>query len=466
MIDYIPRFFTKKAIALYFIALLFVSVLFFGYSMSLLWIFFGALEVFMFFYFSNRLSRRWRVKSADLFKKNLFFLSLIIRVVWVVISYFFYIGMTGQPFEFEAADSMDYHAMAVDLATRGYAEMKSVFWGLQINDMGYGTYLGTLYMVLGKSIFLSRLVKALLGAFTVVLIYKLASRNFGESTGRMAGIMAMLFPNLILYSGLHLKEVEMLFLVALFLERTDNLLRGTKLKLIDIFVIILIGVALFTFRTILGVTAFFALFSALIFSKREMGKYGNRIMLGIWLIVTVGYLATGTIANEVDEYWAERSNNQKQSMVERSKRKMGNKLSKYGSGTLFAPAIFVIPVSTMVDVGGQQNQLLIHGGNFIKNILSFFIYLSMFFIIRNKKWKDFVLIEVFLLSYLAVVSLSAFAHSERFHQPILPVYIAFIAYGISKSTNKTKKYFTMYSVFLFLVLLAWNFVKLKGRGLI
>lgn len=37
----------------------------------------------------------------------------------------------------------------------------------------------------------------------------------------MAGIFYMLMPNLIMYTGSHLKEAEMVFLTVAFIERAD-----------------------------------------------------------------------------------------------------------------------------------------------------------------------------------------------------------------------------------------------------
>ncbi len=466
MFNYIPQFFTKKAIIIYLIALIVISMLFFSHVMPLLWIAFGMVEVFTFFYFANFLSKRWQSINTSAFKKKLFSTSFIIRIVWVLFSYFFYQFMIGEPFEFSAADSKMYHDLALSLANRGYAHIQGVFLGMGIDDMGYGIYLGTVYMLTGNSILVARLLKALWGAWTVLLIYKIARRNFGEATGRMAGIMAMLFPNLILHCGLHLKEVEMVFLITAFIERSDYLLRSGKISFVKIIWPLVLASLLFTFRTVLGVAALFALFSALLFSSTRMLKMGNKIIGLIWVFVALVLLAGGRISRQVEYYWSQRDANQQASMKWRAERKDGNTLARYGSTVIFAPAIFVIPVSTMVDIEKQKNQQLIHGGNYVKNILSFFVYFILFWIVKNKKWKDFVLIEAIFLSYLAILAMSGFAHSERFHQPILPFYIMFVAYGISKATYKTKKYFNWYAVGMFFILIAWNFVKLKGRGIV
>lgn len=469
MLHYIPKFFTQKAIALYFVSLVAISIIFFRNSMSMLWIIFGVVETVGFFYFSNLLTKKWQKLKIKTFSKKIFSTALIIRLVWVVFSYFFYTYMTGKPFEFSAADSFAYHENGVYGAnnfSNGYFNVPAMYAWLGVSDMGYSTYLSFVYLLTDNSIFIARLLKALWGAWTVLLIYRVASRNFGESTGRIAGIMAMLLPNLILYTGLHLKETEMIFLLVAFIERADYLLRSSKFNFLNVFVVLLLAGLLFTFRTVLGAAVLFALFTALLLSSKRTTKMGNRFILGVWVVLAIGYFMGGSIATEIEQVWESRGENQQNSMEWRAKREGGNILAKYGSATIFAPTIFMIPVSTMVNIDTQQNQQLMHGGNYIKNILSFFIYFIIIWQIKQKKWRDFLLLEVFFLAYLAIISLSAFAQSERFHLPAIPFYLMFVAYGIVNATNKTKKYFNWYTILIFIALVVWNFIKLKGRGLV
>ena len=148
-------------------------------------------------------------------------------------------------------------------------------------------------------------------------------------------------------------------------------------------------------------------------------------------------------------------------------REGGNKLAKYGSATLFAPAIFVIPIPTMVDIDDQQNQMLQNGGFLEKDVLSFFVYIALSALIfRYKSWRRHLLILLFIAGYLTVIAMSAFAMSERFHLPAMPVFVILAAFGITQVTKRQKKYFPIYLFILGFVVLAWNWFKLAGRGLI
>ncbi|MFV0313848.1 MAG: hypothetical protein ACK5I7_01960, partial [Anaerotignum sp.] len=133
---------------------------------------------------------------------------------------------------------------------------------------------------------------------------------------------------------------------------------------------------------------------------------------------------------------------------------------------IFAPAIFIIPIPTMISTDGQENQQLLHGGNFVKDVLAFFILIASLYSLKRKKWRDFTLIGVFMIGYLIVIAFSNFAQSERFHLPVLPIYLMFAAFGVNQLTNKNKKHFDWYMVVLFFIIVAWNYIKLVGRGLV
>jgi hypothetical protein len=433
-----------------------------------MWWVFGIIEVLSFFYYSNQLTRTWSDYSVKKFSKKLFQTSLIIRLVWMVFSYFFYLYITGQPFEFDTGDAKGYHDSAVWVASLiADGSIQSFFDSLEgrYSDMGYSFYLGWQYWITGNSIFIARLLKVLYGAYTCVLIYHLTVRNFGEEVGRMAAIFCMLMPNLILYTGLHTKEVEMVLLTVAFIDRADIMFRNKNFNFAEIAPPLLLAASLFFFRTVLGATALFALFTALVFVPNKVLGMGKRAVLIVWMIGALSYFVGGKLSTEMEQVWQSRQKNQETSMNWRAVRDNGNKFSKYATGAVFAPIIFIIPFPTIVNTPEQENQKLINGGNYVKNIMAFFVIFALFWLIKNNKWRDYLLIGSFTIGYLIVIALSAFAHSERFHQPALPFIMIMAAFGVSKITNKEKKYFTWYLAFIFVAIVAWSWFKLAGRGL-
>jgi len=465
MLNYFPKYFTSRAIRLYIIALLVCNIIFLNHILSFSWWVFGLVEVIGFFYFSNQLTLNWQRYSPRLFTKKLFQTALIIRLVWVLFSYLFYTIMTGKPFEFGAGDALFYHSAAIELSITGLANIKHVLTGMGFSDSGYIVYLSMIYSVVGNVILIPRLIKVLLGAYTCVLIYKLATRNFGEEVGRMSAIFCMLMPNLVYYCGFHLKEVEMVFLTVASIERADAMFRNKKFNFAEIAPPLLLAGSLFFFRTVLGAAVIFAMFTTVIFSSTKVLGMGKRTVLAVWMMATLAFFVGGTISTEFEAVWKARETNQKTSMEWRSTRVNGNKFAKYATGAIFAPIIFIIPFPTIVETPEQQNQKLINGGNYVKNILAFFVIFALFWVAKEGKWREYLTIGSFTIGYLLVIAMSAFAQSERFHQPALPFLLVFAAIGISKITNKEKKYFTWYMAFIFVAIVAWSWFKLAGRGM-
>lgn len=469
MTTFVPKYFTSKAITLYVVLLILCSVLLFGRGLPLHWVGFGLVEVVSFFYFSNLLTKKWDALSPTVYKKKLFTTALIVRLAYVVFSFLFYTFMTGQPFEFEAADAVGYHEEAIWLISLLADDKLPVYLAYtkgNYSDMGYVAYLTAIYSVVGTNIFIVRLLKALFSAFTCVLIYKLASRNFGENAGKIAGILALLSPNLIYYCGLHVKETEMVFLTVFFLERADLLIREKRLVPMVLIATLLLGFSLFFFRTVLGATAMASLMMGFLLFSRSGKKVGmvRKVMFTVTILVIGVFLAGGRIEAEMTRYWGDRDTNQEKSMGSRARGPEGNKLATYGATAVFAPIILIAPFPTLVNIDTQQNQMLLNGGYYTRNIYVFFLLIGLVALWKKKKLREHLLPIGFLFSYLAVLALSKFALSERFHLPILPVIIILAAYGVTQIDRKNVKYYIPYLGLVALIILAWNVFKIAGRG--
>ena len=392
-------------------------------------------------------------------------------------SYFLYQKWTGTAFCVGAADELYYNGVAQIVADKIrnndwniYHNIQQYSGNVQFSDMGYPIYLTFVYWIFGNSIFIARVIKAFLSAWTVILMYRLTIRNFGEQTGRMVAIMCALMPNLIYYCSFQLKEVEMVFLAVLFIERADHLLRKGKLAFMPTATLMLIPAVLFTIRTALAAVLVMAFFCTVILSSERVVSWGRRTLMLIMAILFAGMtLMTSTsIGQDIQQMWQTRGSTQQVSMDWRSIRDNGNQLAKYAGAAVFAPMIFTIPFPTMTEVPAQENQKMIHGGNFVKNILSFFTIAALFTLLISGDWRRYVLPIAVLCGYLVVLVFSSFAHSERFHLPILPLTLMFAGYGISKMNEVwwIKKYYPYWCALMFVAAIAWNWFKLAGRGMI
>lgn len=484
---FFPKWISNKAIMVYVAALLLVTGIYFRYSMPWYYMLSGAVSVLCFFFFGNKLSRTWgidKVRSEKRFEKKIFWTSFALRLGWVLLIYIIFQNYWGDAFGFENADATFYDLVGRDFAN-GWRKGDLIgAWNqalkyADISDLGYATYLGLVYSLTDNSILAARLLKCLWSALTVVLMYRLARRNFGEETGRLTALFCMFWPNFWYYCGAHLKETEMVFLAVLFVEQADQMLRTRNFSAWKVVPVLLISAALFTIRTPLAlVTVLCLLFSIVMSSTRVVG-WGKRIIIGLLALALIGVTMGNAIQEQAKDLVSQVQSGQQQHNMEwRTQREHGNKFAKYAGKAVFAPMIFTIPFPSMVrPFDGQDVQQLLNGGNFIKNILSFFTILVLFMLLFSGRWREHLVPLSYMLGYIVVLALSTFAQSERFHQPAMPMELMFAAYGIQQallgvpitkgigSRATYKRWFMLWLGVMFVACVAWNWFKLAGRGL-
>lgn len=465
MIPIFPDKIAKKGILMYLISLAVVSVAFFRHAMPVVYILLGIMWVTGFFLLSASCSKKWMRYPVKVFAWRVFWVALLLRIVWVVFSYFFYKVQTGQPFEFGAADAMGYHEEAKWLAEAGW-DTAFLYWGHRggVSDVGYPFWLTLVYSIFGPSIIIARIFKSLFSAVTCVLIYKLSRRNIGEFPGRMAAVFSTFMPNFIIYCGMHLKETEMLFLIVAFLERADYLIRSRHYNAFTIAVPAMLALSMFFFRTVLGVVAILSLFAGLIFTSDRLVGWAKRVMLIVFGVICIAGFAGGTIATEVEGYWESRFENQ---VLKRNAQTAGGaQWAKYATGTVLAPMEFFMPLSTMVDTG-QENQMILHGGNYVRNFFGIFVLFALFYaIFKDRNWRNLSFIGAFAVGYLGVISVSGYGNAERFLLPALPCLLIMTAYGISKLNAANYKYVKYWYIIVVLMEVAWAYFKIGSRGLL
>lgn len=475
-LPFVPHSVSNYAILTYLAALLTCNVMYMNQSMIWYWWVFGIVEVGVYFYFANRLTKSWAMLRPRVFEKNLFGWAFAIRVIVMFFLYWFHNEMTGQPFMFSAADARGYHDEAVWIAQTIRDGQFDVYLNYKfgehsgVSDAGYPMYLGLVYLLSWDSIIVARLLKCLWGALSCLLLYRIAKRHFGEQVGRIAGILMMLESHFWIYGGMHLKETEMIFLMLLFLERADNLLQSRQFTFRNIAIIVVLMASLFTFRTVLGLAGVFALVMALMLSSKRVMSWGKRIVFLLVFGVTALYFAGGRIFSEIETIWELKDDNQASRMSEIV---TTQSFAKYTSAAVFAPMIFTIPFPTMVETEGQEISRMLHGGMVTKGVMSFFCILALvsllFPLLPNlNNWRDHVLPGAFLIAYLLILVFSAFAHADRFHMPALPLEILFMAYGVSllQKVGMVKRMFNWWLVMMFVAFVGWNWFKLAGRGML
>jgi len=456
-------------VGLYLLTLIVISVVFHDHALQLKWMLWGTGEVLFFFVLTTVFYPRWKNNDPKLFWRKVFWTAFAIRAVYAFVMCYYYYWETGIGFEYGAGDGLWYHKTGVLLsqyARKGYISYIFGYlnsYTMGYSDHGYVLWLTLIYTIFGRSWLVPRLFKALMSAYLCIAVWKLGSRTFGERTGRLAAVMCVFTPILIQICGLHTKEMEMIFLSILALERMDYLIRSKKYSVWNILFPILLTGLTFGFRTIIGMCLIFAFLVFVVLSSKDLvSKKGKIITIGTVAVVFLVFLFSPVGREMKIVYRLKFTDLNYQS--ERFEF-LGMQHSQLAQSWILAPGAFVLPLAPMVEESPDHNKM-IHGSTYVTNFIAFFAMLAFVIAFRQKKWRDFSLIGTYELSYLAIIMFSFAANSERFHEPAVPLIMLTAAYSMTHLRRKDLKIFYVYCGVLFVALFVWNWIKLSARGLI
>lgn len=474
----LPNWVISRSVVVFFIA--FAACTFaFGYPMESQYAFVASISVILFFYGCRAALNGTVWQKEKAFVRNVMLVGLLARLLWGGYCYFFF---NPEYFNNTFGDSSDTgwympfgEAIAQWIRDGFPCPLGDLMedWNSAIDDVGYPIWLGVLYFLTGgiSDVLIPFILKSFLGAYCAISIYYIAKRHFGEGVARLAAVFVAFNPNVIYWSATMLKETEMMFLCCVCVNLVDKTFTSdSRLTFKSLLPGVLVGMYVFFFRAPLAIVIFLAMFAHIVMASNRVMSAGKKIiagvMVGIVLLVGMGDRLRTQAESIVSIV---QSDQQDANMEWRSKRAMGNEFARYAGKAVFAPLIFTIPFPTFNMANeGQILQMQLCGGNYIKNIFSFFVILVIVMILISGEWRQHVFILAYTLGYLMMLVLSNFAQSSRFHMPIWPFLMLFAAYGIqiAKTNPKMRRWFSIALVIEVFICLGWNWFKLKGRGMI
>lgn len=462
------RYISAFGIGVYLVALITINLVFKDYALETKWILWGLGEVLFFFVLISIFYPRWKNNDPKSFWRKVFWVALALRVAYVIFSYYYYYSQWGYPFD-KPGDAVGYYNRSVYLShylREGNIRYIVDFlnrYTIGFSDRGYLIWLTVIHTIFGPNLLLDRFLKALMSAYMCIVIYKLSSRTFGERTGRLAAVMSVFMPILIQLCSLHTKEMEMIFLSILALERMDYLIRSKNYTVWNILFPILLTGLTFGFRTVIGMCLIFAFLVFIVLSPSDLvNKKGKIITLSVTVIIILVFLFTA-IGEEMKVMY--RLNFSGSDYLSRKYESLGLEYHELSKSKYLFPGGFVLPLSPMVKVAPRHNKML-HGTTYIKNFMAFFAMLSIVIAFRQKKWRDFSLIGAYELAYIGIVMSSFTANSERYHEPAVPLILVMAAYAMTNLRRKDLILFYVYCGLLFVALFVWNWLKLSARGFV
>lgn len=387
-------------------------------------------------------------------------------LILLLISYstwnmFYYVG---------AMDEMKYYRIASEAAeifrisgvSLAYSHILETYL-FEISDTGFCTFQAFLFVLFGYSPILFKLIYCAIGSFTVVRVYKLSLILFDKPVARLSAILYMLFPIAWFFSVVIMKETTMIFLIVEAMYLTIKLQKEYRTS--TLFKLLFFIIVIFFFRSAISILLIMgAAFSMLMQAKKR------RLVVNILVTVFLlgGYLYFLQSTGKAEKYYEQYTETDE--FVEQ-RFLTGSKVNPYTSVvnaplyfsiSLFAPfpSYVAVPVSFGRDIPHDEYYYHV-AGCMVWVILAFFSIYGLYHAIRYRR-KELAPIWIFILGYQFVLLRSLLFTSVRFTFPIKPFLFMLAAYGVYQL--KSKKWFTLYLIAAFFMIIGWNYVRLKGRG--
>ena len=457
---------------------LFFAVFIFLFSNSMVnpvWVPISVGIVAWYFITLNMYSVRWQQYDTPTFTKKLFWHSLGYRVVFGLIVIFVSELTWQQPFYVGAADAIAYHDIGVIMSEHytnfDFDRIARFIESEAIDNTGPSLMLGVLYSFTFGSYLSGVLLYTVMGAFTVLYVYKTAQIIWGESIARLSGLLLMHFPLALFYSSVTMKEGVVTFLMVMIVYIMTRSINGLHVKPLQWVMLVLFLAALFFFRTPVGLGCVVLTATAFLLF-RYRGSYAASLLIGIVSVssffIIMYYI--GEIQYFVDRAAsAETIGQQRTALIMGDGRAqiVGVSILDLALAPIYLVAAFFAPFPAFVEVGTvfgtpfDQNHYNAPG-RMVWNILAYFSFIGLYYTVKDKLFESFV-VWGFSLGYIYILISTVTFTRERFAYIGMPLLLIFASVGIYKTKSRLLWY--IYLAGLIVLILAWNVIRLGTRGL-
>lgn len=461
---------TQKGVLFVITFFIAIYLVFPGKTYSPEWIFAAMAIIFSIIYSVRSLSQKWQGPTERQFIIKLFWISFFLRLVTMIVLWIIAKNTAGWDMVFYvgARDPQKYYRVAVEANTilsnfnisDAYQHIYQSY-GKDISDTGFSSFLLILFYFLGSSPFIIKIVLCLLGSLVVVRGYRLASLLFEKNIARLAAIFLMLYPISWFYSSVFLKEGLMVLLINEAIIIIIKLQRS--FSFIDLVKALVIIILLFFFRSAISILLLMVLlFSSFMQYKRK--NFMLNIIVAAIVITIYFYFIQST--GRYGEYYQQYTEIDEYNKGRISYMESINPFVAVAGTPVFAVLAFIAPfpsiVKVPVDGGLSHNEYYYHvAGNLFWIILAFFSFYGLYYAIRFHR-QDMAPIWAFIIGYQFILLKAMMFTSVRFSYLAKPFLLILAAYGIYKLKNK--RWYPLYLAGSLIMILVWNYVRLKGRG--
>ena len=232
------------------------------------------------------LSIRWPEVSKILF------VALIIRIIFLLI------GQYVTPLPDSTRDAITFHNAATQWSEKGFSYVMDQFNGPDARFISW--LIAILYSLLDRSILMAKCISLLFGMGSVLLSWLLAIKIWNKHIAKKVGWVVALFPSLVLYSVITMREAYMVFFLLVALFGVVDWVKKENLKSIFIAIIGFVCATFFHGGMFVGAIVFLGFVGISSLKKFFKLFLNNRISLNsIFLICMIVICGSYYLSNKI-----------------------------------------------------------------------------------------------------------------------------------------------------------------------
>ena len=367
-----------------------------------------------------------RFKEID----TIIFVALTIRIIVILIGHYIY------PLPDSTADAVTFESLSSRLAADGFFNLTNLYDGPSSQFMSW--VIAIPYSLFGRSLLMAQSISLFLGIGCIFLTWNLAKKLWDKQTAKKVAWTTALFPSLILYSVLVMREVYFCFFLLIALNGVCDWVKKENIKSFILAMSGFIGGVFFHGSMIVGAIVFLIFVGWVTLKKISISLINLRInfsKLVIFLIflgitqlyitnkIDVTYLGNFKSLNKTENY-----------LISTNIATRGNaSWPEWTKVNSYTEALYKVPLRSLYFVFSPFPWDVKNTKHLIGLLDSFFYMYFTYLIISNIKniWRDRCLriILVILLAFIFVygVGVGNFGTGIRHRSKFVIIFILLAA---------------------------------------
>lgn len=368
---------------------------------------------------------------------TIIFVALTVRIIFILIGHYIY------PLPDSTADAETFESLSSRLAADGFFNLINLYEGPSTKFISW--FIAVFYSLFGRSMLMAQSISLLLGIGCIFLAWNLAKKLWDKKTAKKVAWTTALFPSLVLYSVLVMREVYFCFFLLIALNGVCDWVKQENLKSFILAMSGFVGGVFFHGSMIVGSIVFLIFVAGVTLKKILISLINLRInfsKLLIFLIflglaqlyvtnkINVSYLGDFKSSSKIEKY-----------LITTNIATRGNaSWPEWTKINSYTEALYKAPLRSLYFVFAPFPWDVKDAKHFIGMFDSFFYMYFVYLIISNIKniWRDPCLrtLLLILLAFIFVFGLGVgnFGTGIRHRSKFVIIFILLAAPLIKKLT--------------------------------